>query len=254
MMNPPRIDLNCDLAEGIGNERALMPWITSANIACGFHAGDEALIAETVALCVAHGVAIGAHPSFPDRANFGRLPMAMAPDAVTAMVFEQVALLKKITENGGGRLHHVKPHGALYNSAARDPELAHAIVAAVVQVDPRLILYGLSQSALPEAAASAGVACAHEVFADRTYRADGSLTPRTEPHALIEDEADACGQALRLVMQKSVLTTAGVSLSLRADTLCLHGDGKHAEVFARQIFTHLTAAGVTLKPFDPSAA
>jgi UPF0271 protein len=247
-MNDHSIDINCDVAEGIGNEGHLIPLVSSANIACGLHAGNETLMRETVVLCLKHSVAIGAHPSFPDRANFGRTAMSLPPDDVTNLVAEQIIRLKKIATALGGVVHHVKPHGALYNMAARDTVLAHAIAVAVQQVDPALVVYGLSQSIMIEEAARLNLATAHEVFADRTYQPDGSLTPRTQPNALIDDEQQAVAQALRLAKENKVRTTAGRDISLRADTICLHGDGPRAVEFARLIRHEMIKAAIHIKP------
>ncbi|HLZ17052.1 MAG TPA: 5-oxoprolinase subunit PxpA, partial [Cyclobacteriaceae bacterium] len=239
-MNNLTIDINCDMAEGIGNEWELMPLVSSANIACGYHAGDKELMMETVALCLRHQVAIGAHPSFPDRENFGRTSMNLPLSRVKEIIVDQVCLLKEIAETQGGKLHHVKPHGALYNMAARDPLLSNCIAAAVKSIDANLILYGLSQSVMISEAEKIDLKTANEVFADRTYQPDGSLTPRTNPNALIQDEREAVGQALRLIKENKVGVEGGQYISLKADTLCLHGDGGHAVRFARLINAQLT--------------
>src|SRR5258708_16833472 len=204
-----RVDLNCDLGEGAGHDAALMPLITSANIACGAHAGDEATMRTTVALAKKHGVAIGAHPGFADRANFGRVERPVSPGEVHGLVHDQVLQLQLVARGAGARLVHVKMHGALYNMAARDAALARAVVDAVYEVDPRLILFGLAGSHLIAAAEACGLPVASEVFADRTYPADGSLTPRTQPNALITDDASAVTPALRMVRHGQVPGTRG---------------------------------------------
>jgi UPF0271 protein len=235
-------DLNCDTAEGTGNEDSLLPFITSANIACGFHAGDEDTMKRVVDLCLQHGVRIGAHPSYRDRENFGRIDLmgiSVQPADVHSLVAEQVYALQKITRERGADLHHVKPHGALYNRAARDPDVAQTICIAVREVDPALTLYGLSGSLMGEAALFYGLKFMHEVFADRTYREDGSLTPRTEKNALIDDEEEALSQALRLVQHGEVRSVNGKSVRMKAETICIHGDGKHAVHFARILHQHL---------------
>ena len=230
------IDLNCDLGEGAAHDADLMPLISSANIACGAHAGDEATMRRTLALARQHGVAAGAHPGYRDRANFGRIELALAPADGLQLVTEQLRTLQRVAGEMGIPLAHVKPHGALYNQAARDPVLADAIATAVQSVDPHLILFGLAGSALLRAGQTRGLRTAAEIFADRRYQPDGSLIPRTHPDALISDPAEACAQALRLLR-------AG-----RADTLCIHGDGPGAVVFARTLRAALQAAGIQITP------
>lgn len=228
-------DLNCDMGEGAGNDAALMPFISSANIACGFHAGDPATMRRTVALAKTHGVAIGAHPSFPDRENFGRAEMQCSAQQVYEWTKEQIALLNEVAVQEGVSLHHVKPHGALYNMAARDASLAAAIARAISDTDRGLILYGLSGSQLISEGKAAGLKTASEVFADRTYQNDGSLTPRKLPNALIATVEAAIGQALQMVLHKEVVPVNGKAISLAAETICIHGDGMHAVAFAKQI-------------------
>jgi len=244
----PRIDLNCDLGEGAGHDAALMPLITSANIACGAHAGDEASMRATVALALKHGVAIGAHPGFADRENFGRREMLLSPEEIQVLVLSQIRALQAITRESGGRLVHVKPHGALYNLAARDAVTARAIAAAVHEADPRLRLVGLAGSRLLEAGTAAGLVTVSEVFADRTYQPDGSLTPRDRTGALMAKAGSAVTQALRLACDGRVRATDGSELTLKADTLCLHGDGPEAVALARQVSAALKAGGVLLSP------
>ena len=241
------IDINCDMAEGMGNEGVLMPWISAANIACGYHAGNKELMRETVDLCLKNNVAIGAHPSFPDRENFGRTNMNLPLDQVRQIVLDQIFLLKEIAEQQGGKLHHVKPHGALYNMAAKDPLLANCIAMAIKSVDAKLILYGLSQSVMISEAAKINLKTAHEVFADRTYQPDGSLTPRSNPNALILDEQEAVNQALRVIKENKVKVEGGFSIPLKAETLCLHGDGKRAFEFAQLIYSRLEKENIRIK-------
>jgi UPF0271 protein len=238
-----RLDLNCDLGEGAGHDAELMPLITSANIACGAHAGDAATMRATVALAQKHGVAIGAHPGFADRENFGRRELLLSEAMVQALVREQVGALCAL-----GPVRHVKPHGALYNLAARDPVVAGAIAAAVHAVDPRLILFGLAGSELLRAGRARGLRVASEVFADRTYQADGKLTPRTQPNALIPDEETAVAQVLRMVRKGVVRSTTGADVFIAVDTVCLHGDGSHAVAFARRLRRELAAAGIEARP------
>ncbi len=242
-----RIDLNCDLGEGAGHDAALMPLITSANIACGAHAGEETTMRATVALAKKHGVAIGAHPGFADRANFGRVERPVSPGEVHGLVHDQVLQLQLMARGAGARLVHVKLHGALYNLAAREPALARAVVDAVYEADPRLILFGLAGSHLIAVAEACGLPVVSEVFADRTYRADNSLTPRSQPNALITDENIAVAQVLRMVREGKVRATDGSDVAIRAETVCLHGDGAHPVEFARRLRQDLAAVGVEIK-------
>jgi UPF0271 protein len=243
----PRIDLNCDLGEGAGHDAELMPLITSANIACGAHAGDVETMRATVQLARQHGVAIGAHPGFADRENFGRVEQRVTPGEVHALVHDQVLQLQQIARGAGARLVHVKAHGALYNMAARNPTLARAVVDAIYEVDPRLVLFGLAGSDLIAVAEACGLPVVSEVFADRTYQADGSLTPRSQPNAFITDEAAAMKQVLRMVREGRVCATDGSDLMIKAETVCLHGDGPRAVDFARQVSAGLRAAGIEVR-------
>ena len=229
------IDLNCDLGEGSPHDAELMPLITSANIACGAHAGDEPSMRQCIALAIRHGVAIGAHPGYADRDYFGRRELELSLPEVFQLVQDQVRLLQALATVQGASLSHVKPHGALYNQAARDPLLATAIAEAVRQLDPSLVVFGLAGSELPRAARAVGLKAADEVFADRTYRADGSLTPRNRPDALIEDSAAACAQVLRMIREGVVRTIDGTDFPLHADTVCLHGESAGAVAFARRL-------------------
>lgn len=229
------VDINCDMGEGMNNEEAIMPFISSANIACGYHAGDEDIMKRTIELALKHGVSIGAHPSFPDRENFGRTEMRLEPDVLYDMIVLQIKILDTIAEMSDAGLHHVKPHGALYNMAAKDPELASIIARAVKDSDPDLILYGLSGSHLISEARSIGLRTASEAFADRTYRDDGSLTPRTEPNALIEDTKEVLRQVKQMMQEGTVRTVSGKTIPILAETICIHGDGAHAVEFAKAI-------------------
>lgn len=246
----PRIDLNCDLGEGAGHDAELMPWVTSANIACGAHAGDEGTMRNTVELAQRHGVAIGAHPGLNDRENFGRIERAVTPEEVYQLVLAQTRALQRIASAAAARVVHVKLHGALYNLAARNTLLAEATANAVYEVDPRLMLFGLAGSHLLAAGRNAGLAVASEVFADRAYEADGSLTPRSKPGALIENEEHATTQALRMVREGKVRAASGTDVAVQADTICLHGDGAHAVAFAQRITSALKEAGVEIKRFS----
>lgn len=245
----PRVDLNCDLGEGAGQDATLMPLITSANIACGAHAGDAETMRETVQLALRHGVAIGAHPGFADRAHFGRRELAVEPAAVRDLVEAQTRALQEIAARCGGRVGHVKPHGALYNLAARDAAVARAVAEAVLACGRELALFALAGSVGAREAEACGLRVAHEVFADRTYQADGSLTPRTQLHALITDDGAAAVQARRMVVEGRVRAVDGSEVPVRADTLCLHGDGAQAVEFARRIRREFEQAGVELRCF-----
>ncbi|EOI3547146.1 5-oxoprolinase subunit PxpA [Cronobacter dublinensis] len=230
-----KIDLNADLGEGCGNDALLMPLISSANIACGFHAGDAQTMRESVRLALAHGVAIGAHPGFADRENFGRTAMQLPPETIYAETLYQVGALAAIARAEGGRLTHVKPHGMLYNQAAKDAALADAIARAVRDFDAALLLVGLAGSELIRAGARHQLVTREEVFADRGYLADGSLVPRSEPGALIEDDDEAVSRTLSMVLEGRVRSREGAWAAVNAQTVCLHGDGAHALAFARRL-------------------
>ncbi len=248
-----RIDLNCDLGESfgpwqMGDDQSLMASITSANVACGFHAGDPGSMRETVALARTHGVAVGAHPGYPDLVGFGRREMQASPREVEDFVLYQVAALAGIASTHGVRLQHVKPHGALYNQACRDRALADAIARAVVAFDPALILFGLPGSELLRAGEAAGLRVAAEVFADRAYEADGSLASRRKPGSVIHDRAAVVARAIRMVQRGEVDALDGSTVRLQADTICVHGDTPGAAMLARDLREGLTAAGVRAAP------
>ena len=233
------MDLNCDMGESFGAWRMgadadVMPWITSANVACGFHGGDFSTMRQTVALARRHGVAIGAHVSLPDLQGFGRRELRVTADEAYAMTLYQIGALDAFARAAGGGVAHVKPHGALYNMAAKDALLAAAIARAVRDAGSGLILVGLAGSELPKAGAALGLPVAQEAFADRRYEADGSLTPRSEHDAVIHDVDAAVAQAVRIATKGNVETRTG-TLSIRADTICVHGDRPDAAVFARAL-------------------
>jgi UPF0271 protein len=245
------IDLNCDLGESfgawrMGDDDALLALLSSANIACGFHAGDPEIMRHTVAQAITHGVAIGAHVSLPDLQGFGRREMSVTPVEAYALTLYQIGALHAFTHVAGARLTHVKPHGALYNMAARDASLADAIARAVRDFDPQLRLFGLAGSALLVAGHALGLPVAAEAFVDRRYRADGSLQPRRESGAVIEDTDQALAQALGIARDGVVDTVDGHSVQLHADTLCLHGDGAHAVLLASKLRKALDAAGLQI--------
>ena len=244
------IDLNADLGEGCDNDEALLALISSANIACGWHAGDAATMVRTVKWALERGVAIGAHPSYPDRENFGRTEMQRDPEHVYADVLYQIGALDAIVRAQGGELHHVKPHGALYNQAVRDPALARAIVRAVRDFDSDLVFFGLAGSQMIDIAKEAGLRVKQEVFADRGYNPDGTLVKRGTPGALHEDEEVALNQTLTMVREKRVRAIDGTWVPIQAETVCLHGDGAHALAFARRIRERLGAEGIAVRAGD----
>lgn len=232
-----KIDLNCDMGESfgawtMGNDEALMELISSANIACGFHAGDASIMRQTAALAIQKNVAIGVHPSFPDLQGFGRRNMQLSPQEVYDICLYQIGAMAGTVQALGGKLHHIKPHGSLYNMAVRDANLARAIAEATRDFDPKLILYGLSGSYLISEAEKIGLRTASEVFADRTYQNDGSLTPRTQLNAMITDTQTAVNQVIMMIEEQCVMSVDGVKVPLKADTVCIHGDGVHALAFA----------------------
>ena len=246
-----RIDLNADLGESfgawtMGQDAQLMPLITSANVACGFHAGDAGTMRKTIRLARAHGVAVGAHPGFPDLVGFGRRDMRLSPQEVEDLVLYQIGALAAIAHSEGVRLQHVKAHGALYTRACRDEDLAEAIAKAVVAFDPPLVLFGLPGSALLQAGLDAGLPVAAEAFADRAYHADGSLAPRSEPGSVIHEVDTVVARAIRMTCEETVVTTDGAVIRFEADTLCLHGDTPGAAVLAAAVRRGLLDAGVTV--------
>lgn len=241
------IDLNADLGEGCANDEALLGLISSANIACGWHAGDAATMLQTVRWAIARGVAIGAHPSYPDRENFGRTEMQRDPELVYADMLYQIGALDAIVRAQGGELAHVKPHGALYNQAVRDAKLCEAIVRAVRDFDSDLVFFGLANSQMIAIAREAGLRVKEEVFADRGYNPDGTLVKRGTPGALHEDEEVALSQTLTMVREQRVRAIDGTWVPIHADTVCLHGDGAHALAFARRIRERLGAEGIAIR-------
>lgn len=252
------VDLNCDMGESfgpwrMGSDAELMKYVSSVNVACGFHAGDATTMGETVRLAIENGVAIGAHPGYPDLQGFGRRRMSMPANEVHDIVLYQISALKGICEAHGARLSHVKPHGALYNQAAGDAELADAIIAAVSRLDDELAVYGLSNSLFLRKARAAGLETMAEVFADRTYQPDGTLTPRDRDNALITDPGRAASQVVRMVESGSVEAEDGTTVALPADTICIHGDGERAVDHARSIRDALTARGIVIRaPHQPN--
>jgi len=247
MSHPPRatIDLNCDLGEGGPHDAEVMPLVSSANIACGGHAGDEATMAATVALARRHGVAIGAHPGHADREHFGRRELEVTPAAAAGLVVEQVARLGAVA---GEPPRHVKLHGGLYHQAARDELLAAAVSEAIAARWPRMVLFAPAASPLVAVARARGLQVAEEAFIDRAYMADGSLVPRSQPGALIADAAAAAARGVRLAWEGVVEASDGALLPLAADTLCIHGDGPDPVSLAAAVREALAAARITVRP------
>lgn len=242
------IDINCDLGEGFPNDKALMKFISSANIACGYHAGDIDTIKSTIAYCVENGVAIGAHPGFNDKANFGRTEMQLSDCELYDLVAEQITLMQDACKEMGASLHHVKPHGGLYNMAAKNTTMSYIIAGVIKELGPQLVLYGLSNSYLITEARALNIKTASEVFADRTYNAKGQLTPRSEPNAMIHTTENALAQVLKMIEHKTVIATDGSVVPLEAETICIHGDGDHAVSFATSIYTAMHANNILIKP------
>lgn len=243
------VDMNSDLGESFGNYKLgmddkILEIVTSANIACGFHAGDPSVMQKTVALAVKNGAALGAHPGYPDLVGFGRRKMDIAPSDVYNMVVYQVGALAAFAKAAGTRLQHVKPHGAMYNMAAKNAKLAEAIAQAVYDVDKDLILYAQGGTESIKAAEKIGLRTASEVFADRSYQDDGTLTPRSQPGAMITDEEKSIAQVLSMVLEGKVTALSGKVIPVKADSICLHGDGPKALVFANKIRSVLLENGV----------
>ena len=247
------IDLNCDMGESfgpwpMGADAAVMPHITSANVACGAHAGDPVVMRRTVRLAKDAGVAVGAHPGFADLQGFGRREMTVDPSELEASLIAQIGALAAIARAEGSALQHVKPHGALYNMAARDRVLSEAIARAVAAVDRALILFGLPNSPMLDAARAAGLRTAAEGFADRAYEPDGSLTPRSRSGAVIHDAGAVVERARRMATDGVVLTPAGAEVALRVQTICVHGDTPGAAELVRRIREALARRGVEIAP------
>ena len=248
------VDLNADVGESFGRytlgaDEELLGIVTSANVACGAHAGDPQVMRRTVRLAVRHGVAVGAHPGFFDLQGFGRREIALAPEEVEDIVLYQIGALAAVAAAEGSRLSHVKPHGALYNMAARDRALADAVARAVAAFDRGLVLVGLAGSVLLDAGEAAGLRVAAEAFADRAYEPDGSLTPRHRPGSVLQNADHVVARAIRIVRERRVEATDGSTIPVRADTLCIHGDTPGAVALARAVRRGLEANGVEVRAF-----
>ncbi|MFU2135769.1 5-oxoprolinase subunit PxpA [Gallibacterium anatis] len=242
------VDLNVDLAEGCSNDQHLLQLVTSANVACGLHAGDFNEMRKAIRWAKENKVRIGAHPSFPDRENFGRTNMQLPDDELKACLLYQLGAVKALCDAEGVSLSYVKPHGALYNQAAKDESLAALIALTIKQFDPSLKLMGLSGSLMLKVAQQHGLGIISEVFADRHYLADGSLVPRSRADALVDNDEEAISQVLQMVLQGSVPTVDGQDVAIQADSICLHGDGEHAISFAEKIRKALTEKQIHLTP------
>jgi UPF0271 protein len=250
-----QIDLNADLGESVGDDEGVLPFVSSANIACGFHAGNPTVMRTTVQLARRHGAAVGAHPGFQDVEGFGRREMRVSTAELETLVAYQIGALAGVAATEGVRLNHVKPHGALYNMAARDAGMADAIARAVRAVDASLVLFGLSGSELVAAGERAGLRVASEVFADRGYWPNGSLAPRGTHGAVISEVEDVVRRAVGMARGQAVTSVDGSSVSVRADTICIHGDTPGAAALARAVRSALTAAGIdVVSPPRPEVA
>lgn len=253
-MTEKTIDLNVDIGEGFGHDRELLDYATSVNVACGWHAGDPLTMRRVTTEAIRRGVQIGAHPSFPDRENFGRAVMSLPPDEVYASVQYQVGALAAVVAGLSGRVTHVKPHGALYNQAEEDDHLARAIVHAVRDMDPDLAIFGLAGGQLVRIAREEGLVAIEEGFVDRAYTPAGKLVPRSQPNALVAHDGEAREQAVSMARDRRVRASDGSWVAIGPQTLCLHGDGSHAVNFASQVRAALTSAGVAVLPVKCSSA
>jgi UPF0271 protein len=241
------VDLNADLGEGAGHDDDLLELVTSANIACGFHAGDADTMRHSIEAARARDVAVGAHPSLFDRENFGRKELPVKPDDVFDAVVYQLGIFQAIADAAGVQPNHVKPHGALYSMAVRDGQLADAIARATASVDCKLILFAPQNTALSRAGEKNGLKIAREVFADRNYLSNGQLVPRTRADALLHDPTEAAPRVLRMLREGKVCSVDGVDIEVRAETICLHGDNPEAVGFARALRAHLEEKGITVR-------
>lgn len=248
------IDLNCDLGESfgaytIGMDEEVIPYISSANVACGYHASDPVVMAKTIALAKKAGICVGAHPGFPDLMGFGRRNMNVSPAEAKAYMTYQMGALAAFCTSAGIKMTHVKPHGALYNMAGKDEKLAAAVCEAIREYDPELVLLALSGSKMIEAAGRIGIRTANEVFADRAYEEDGSLVARTKPGAMITDEEEAIARVIRMVKEGKVTAATGKDIEIQADSVCVHGDGPKALEFVKKISAELQKEGIRIQPF-----
>jgi UPF0271 protein len=242
-----QVDLNCDMGEGMLSDADIMPFISSTNIACGFHAGDEAIMKRTIELAIQHKVSIGAHPGYNDKQNFGRTAQHLTDEQYYDLIIQQLEIIDNICIRSGTRLHHVKPHGALYNTSAKDKTVAAIIAKAVKNFNSDLLLFGLSNSFSISEAKAIGLKTVNEVFADRTYQDNGSLTPRSDENALITDTSLAIEQVLQMITTQSVTSINKNKIAINAGSICLHGDGAHAVDFVKQIHSTLVKNAISIK-------
>ncbi|MBQ4370424.1 MAG: LamB/YcsF family protein [Oscillospiraceae bacterium] len=248
------VDLNSDLGESfgsykIGADELIIPLVSSANIACGWHAGDPLVMAKSVALAKQYGASLGAHPGYPDLMGFGRRNISASPSEVKAYIQYQVGALSAFCKAAGVRMNHVKPHGAMYNMAGADIKLARAVVEAVAEIDDSLVLLALSGSEMINAANEKGLRCASEVFADRNYEEDGSLRSRSKPDSTIHDEDECIARVLRMIKEGKLKAITGRDIDIKADSICVHGDNPQALAFVKRIRSALAAEGIEIKPF-----
>lgn len=253
-MRKMQVDLNCDLGESFGNytcglDEEVLPYISSANVACGFHASDPMVMKRTVELAKKYGVSIGAHPGFPDLQGFGRRNMMMQPEEIKALIQYQIGALDAFCRASGVLLKHVKPHGALYNMAAKDISMARAICQSIAQIDSSLVVLAQGGSCLAQAAGECGLPFAKEVFADRAYEENGTLVARSKPGAVITEEKEAVDRVISMVKYKKVKAITGKEIPVQADSICVHGDGKKAVTFVKLIGERLQAEGVAIASF-----
>jgi len=241
------IDINCDMGEGMLNDASLMPFISSANIACGYHAGNEDIIKRTIELALENNVAIGAHPSYNDRENFGRLSQSIALVELAELISDQISLFERITNQMGCKIHHIKLHGALYNDCAKDALLSKIVAQTIQAIDPSIMLYGLSGSHTIKEARAIGLRSVQEVFADRTYQANGQLTPRYLDHALITDPIESAKQVLSMVLDQELKADDGTMIAVNAETVCIHGDHEAAVEIAKNLFNTLQQYKIEIK-------
>jgi UPF0271 protein len=245
------VDLNSDLGEGAGHDDEVLDLVSSANIACGFHAGDPASILASIQAAIERGVAVGAHPSFPDRENFGRSEMTLPPAEVYSVVAYQIGAFQALVRAAGGRMNHVKPHGALYNMAVRDRALADVIAGAILALDPKLILFAPAASQLDVAATELGLETASEVFADRNYLPNGSLVPRSDPNAFVHDPVEAADRIIRILAERQVRAVDGTDIHVFGTTVCVHGDNPQAVAFVRRLRERLEIEDVLIAAPSP---
>lgn len=252
------VDLNCDLGESFGNykcgmDEEVLPYISSANVACGFHASDPLVMAQTVAAARENGVRVGAHPGFPDLVGFGRRNMNVSFLEAKTMIQYQIGALEAFCRAGHIEMQHVKPHGAMYNMAGKDERLARAICEGIYEVNPKLVLLGQPGSQMLKAAEETGLKTAREVFADRGYEEDGSLVARTKPGSMITDEEEAVARVIRMIKEGTVTAVTGKEISVQADSVCVHGDGPKALAFVKKIHKALEQEGIQIVPLGQIA-